>query len=84
MTTHLGVPSISLLLLALAVRESLATPLTVFGLMGLVFLRLSLTSGGWAKRRRRREPSLAWKAQTSTWRPQRLRSASWQRVRPYT
>jgi hypothetical protein len=59
LTTHLGVLSISLLLLALAVRESLATPLTVFGLMGLVLLRLSATTGGWAKRCRRCEPSLA-------------------------
>ena len=51
MTTYLGVLSISLLLLALAVRESLATPLTVVGLMGLVLLRLSSTSSGWAPRR---------------------------------
>ena len=51
MTTHLGVLSISLLLLALVVRESLATPLTVVGLMGLVLLRLSATSGGWVTRR---------------------------------
>jgi len=51
MTTHLGVLSISLLLLALVVRESLATPLTVVGLMGLVLVRLSATSGGWVKRR---------------------------------
>ena len=50
MTTYLGVLSISLLLLALAVRESLATPLTVVGLMGLVLLRLSATSNGWARR----------------------------------
>ena len=50
MTTHLGVLSISLLLLALVVRESLATPFTVVGLMGLVLLRLSATSGGWMKR----------------------------------
>ena len=51
MTTYIGVLSISLLLLALAVRESLATPLTVVGLMGLVLLRLSWTSSGWAPRR---------------------------------
>ena len=51
MTTHLGVLSISLLLLAFVVRESLATPLTVVGLMGLVLLRLSATSSGWVKRR---------------------------------
>ena len=51
MTTHLGVLTISLLLLALVVRESLATPLTVVGLMGLVLLRLSAMSGGWVKRR---------------------------------
>ena len=51
MTTYLGVLSISLLLLALAVRESLATPLTVVGLMGLLLLRLSWTSSGWAPRR---------------------------------
>jgi hypothetical protein len=46
MPTYLGVLSISLLLLALAVRESISTPLTVVGLMGLVLLRLSATSGG--------------------------------------
>ena len=46
MTTYLGVLSISLLLLALAVGDSLATPLTVVGLMGLVLLRLSSTSRG--------------------------------------
>jgi hypothetical protein len=51
MTTYLGVLSISLLLLALAVRESLATPLTVIGLMGLVLLRLSAASGRWSPRR---------------------------------
>ena len=51
MTTYFGVLSISLLLLALVVRESLATPLTVVGLMGLVLLRLSATSGGWVRRR---------------------------------
>ena len=51
MTTYIGVLSISLLLLALAVRESLATPLTVVGLIGLVLLRLSWTSSGWAPRR---------------------------------
>jgi hypothetical protein len=51
MTTYLGVLSISLLLLALAVRESLATPLTVVGLMGLVVLRLSAASGRWSLRR---------------------------------
>jgi len=51
MTTYLGALSISLLLLALAVRESLATPLTVVGLMGLVVLRLSSTSSGLAPRR---------------------------------
>jgi hypothetical protein len=51
MTTHFGVLSISLLLLALVVRESLATPLAVIGLMGLVLLRLSATTGGWVKRR---------------------------------
>ena len=51
MTTHLGVLSISLLLLALVVHESLATPLAVVGLTGLVLLRLSATSSGWVKRR---------------------------------
>jgi hypothetical protein len=51
MTTHLGVLSISLLLLALVVHESLATPFTVVGLMGLVLLRLSAMSGGWEQRR---------------------------------
>jgi hypothetical protein len=51
MTTYLGVLSISLLLLALAVNESLATSLTVVGLMGLVLLRLFSTSSGWARRR---------------------------------
>ena len=51
MTTYLGVLSISLLLLALAVRESISTPLTVAGLMGLVLLRLSAMSGGWSVRR---------------------------------
>jgi len=51
MTTYLGVLSISLLLLALAVGESLATPLIVVGLVGLVLLRLSPTFGGWAPRR---------------------------------
>jgi hypothetical protein len=51
MTTYLGVLSVSLLPLALAVRESLATPLTVVGLMGLVLLRLSSTSSGWGPRR---------------------------------
>ena len=44
MTTHLGVLSGSLLLLALVVHESLATPLAVVGLTGLVMLRLSATS----------------------------------------
>ena len=51
MTTYFGVLSISLLLLALVVHESLATPLTVVGLMGLVLLRLAATSGGWVRRR---------------------------------
>jgi hypothetical protein len=51
LATQLGVLSISLLLLALAVRNSLATPLIVVGLMGLVLLRLSATSGSWARRR---------------------------------
>ena len=51
MTTQLGVLSISLLLLALAVSESLATPLTVVGLMGLVLVRLFATSGGRSPRR---------------------------------
>lgn len=50
MTTYFGVLGISLLLLALVVRESLATPLTVVGLMGLGLLRLSATSGGWVRR----------------------------------
>ena len=50
MTTYLGVLSISLLLLALAVGDSLATPLTVVGVMGLVLLRLSSTSRGWVPR----------------------------------
>ena len=52
MTTHFGVLSISLLLLALVVRESLATPLIIVGLMGLVLLRLSARSRGWVPRRR--------------------------------
>jgi len=51
MTTYLGVLSISLLLLAVAVRESVATPLTVVGLMGLVVLRMYAASGGWSLRR---------------------------------
>jgi hypothetical protein len=51
MSTHIGVLSISLLLLALVVRGSLATPLTVVGLMGLVLLRLFATSGIWVARR---------------------------------
>ena len=51
MTKHLGLLSIALLLLALVVRESLATPLTVVGLMGLLLIRLSAMSGGWASRR---------------------------------
>lgn len=51
MTISLGVLSIALLLLALVVRESVATPLTVVGLMGLALLRLSATSGEWAERR---------------------------------
>ena len=51
MTTYLGVLSISLLVLAFVVRESLATPLTVVGLMGLVLLRLSSTFSRWAPRR---------------------------------
>jgi hypothetical protein len=51
MTTTLGLLSISLLLLAFAVRESLATPLTVIGLMGLVLLRLSAATGRWSLRR---------------------------------
>ena len=51
MTTYFGVLSVSLLLLALVVRESLVTPLTVLGLMGLALLRLSATSGGWVRRR---------------------------------
>jgi hypothetical protein len=51
MTTHFGVLSISLLLLALVVRESVATPLAVIGLMGLMLLRLSATTGGWVKGR---------------------------------
>ena len=51
MTTHFGVLAISLLLLALVVRESLATPLTIVGLMGLVLLRLSARSSGWVQRR---------------------------------
>ena len=52
MTISLGVLSISLLLLALVVNDSLATPLTVVGLIGLALLRLTATSGGWAQRRR--------------------------------
>jgi hypothetical protein len=60
MTTQLGVLSISLLLLALAVRESLATPLIVVGLMGLVLLRLSATPGSWARRR-----SIVWPVSAS-------------------
>ena len=51
MTKHLGLLSIALLLLAPVVRESLATPLTVVGLMGLLLIRLSAMSGGWASRR---------------------------------
>ena len=50
MTTHLGVLSMSLLLLALVVRGSVTTPLIVVGLMGLVLLRLFATSSGWVKR----------------------------------
>jgi O-antigen/teichoic acid export membrane protein len=57
MTTYLGVLSISLLLLALAVGDSLATPLTVVGLMGLVLLRLSSTSRGWVPRRAMMRPA---------------------------
>jgi hypothetical protein len=51
MTTHLGVLSIALLLLAVVVRGSIATPLTVVGLMGLALLRLTAMSGRWAPRR---------------------------------
>ena len=61
MPTYFGVLSISLLLLALVVRESLATPLTVVGLMGLALLRLSATSGGWVQRR-----SMVWPASTGS------------------
>ena len=57
MTTYFGVLSISLLLLALVVRDSLATPLTVVGLMGLVLLRLSATSSGWVERRSAARPA---------------------------
>jgi hypothetical protein len=51
MTTQLGVLSISLLLLGLAVSERLARPLTVVGLMGLVLLRLFATARGRTQRR---------------------------------
>jgi hypothetical protein len=57
MTQHLGLLSIALLLLALVVRESLATPLTVVGHMGLALLRLGAMSGGWASRRSSLRPS---------------------------
>jgi len=57
MTLSLGVLSIALLLLALVVRESVATPLTVVGLMGLALLRLGATSGEWAERRALRGPA---------------------------
>ena len=50
MTTTLGALSI-FLLLALAVRESISTPFSVVGLVGLVLLRLSAASGGWSLRR---------------------------------
>jgi hypothetical protein len=51
MFIYATVLSISLLLLALIVGGSLATPLTAAGLIGLVLLRLSATSRGLARRR---------------------------------